>query len=50
MARKIIWTISAQQERKEILEYWFQINKSKSFSKKLNILLEAALKDIALTR
>ena len=29
MARQIIWTVSAQTERREILEYWVKRNKSK---------------------
>jgi addiction module RelE/StbE family toxin len=37
--RKIVWTISANEERKEILEYWIQRNKSARFSKKLNQLI-----------
>ncbi|MGV0846579.1 type II toxin-antitoxin system RelE/ParE family toxin [Empedobacter falsenii] len=37
--RKIIWTITANLERKEILEYWILRNKSKRFSIKLNYLI-----------
>ncbi|MGV0923205.1 type II toxin-antitoxin system RelE/ParE family toxin [Empedobacter tilapiae] len=37
--RKIIWTITANFERKEILEYWILRNKSKRFSIKLNYLI-----------
>jgi plasmid stabilization system protein ParE len=47
MARKIIWTQTAQTERREILVYWVKRNKSKTFSKKLNKLFVAALKDIS---
>lgn len=37
--RKIIWTFKANQERKDILEYWILRNKSKTFSLKLNKLI-----------
>ena len=37
--RKIIWTKTANLERKEILEYWILRNKSKRFSIKLNYLI-----------
>src|SRR5690606_12830171 len=37
--RKIVWTEKANLERKEILEYWINRNKSKSFSVKLNRLI-----------
>jgi toxin YoeB len=46
-ARKITWTTKANQERKEILDYWFKRNKSKTFSKKLNKLFIETLKHIA---
>ena len=41
--RKIIWTKTANVERKEILEYWFLRNKSKRFSIKLNFLILQSL-------
>ena len=47
MARQIIWTNSAQSERREILEYWIKRNKSKIFSRKLNKLIETALREIS---
>ncbi|CAH0286425.1 type II toxin-antitoxin system RelE/ParE family toxin [Chryseobacterium sp. Bi04] len=37
--RKVIWTIKANRERKDILEYWLFRNKSKTFSVKLNKLI-----------
>ena len=46
MARKIIWTQGAHEERKEILEYWIKRNKSKTFSRKLNKLIITALHDL----
>lgn len=47
MARQIIWTLTAQSERREILEYWVKRNKSKAFSKKLNKLIISALRDVS---
>ena len=34
-----MWTKKANFERKEILEYWINRNKSKTYSSKLNILI-----------
>ncbi len=42
--RKIVWTEKANLERKEILKYWIDRNKSKSFSIKLNKLIIHDLK------
>ncbi len=36
MAKQIIWSFLAQQNRKSILEYWKNRNKSNSYSIKLN--------------
>lgn len=47
MARQIIWTITAQSERREILAYWVKRNKSKTYSRKLNILIVDSLKNIS---
>jgi plasmid stabilization system protein ParE len=38
MAKKINWSARAQQERFEILDYWANRNKPKSYSTKLNQL------------
>lgn len=43
MANRIIWSLSAQKDRKSILEYWNERNKSNIYSKKLNELLKAAI-------
>jgi len=37
--RKVTWTKKANSERKEILEYWIERNKSKAFSIRLNLLI-----------
>ena len=43
MAKKIIWSLKAQNNRKEIFTYWNQRNKSNRYSLKLNLLfIEAA--------
>lgn len=36
MAKKVIWSLRAQSDRKNILEYWRQRNESDSYSKKLD--------------
>jgi len=42
--RKIAWTQKANAERKDILEYWINKNKSKTYSIKLNKLFVESLK------
>lgn len=42
--RKIVWTQKANFERKDILEYWINKNKSKIYSMKLNKLFIESLK------
>ncbi|MBD8082425.1 type II toxin-antitoxin system RelE/ParE family toxin [Chryseobacterium caseinilyticum] len=46
-SRKIVWTKEANSERKEILEFWIDHNKSKTYSIKLNKLFIKALKQLA---
>lgn len=43
MAKQIVWTNKAKKELMEILEYWMDRNKSNTFSKKLNKLIENQL-------
>ncbi len=40
MAKPIIWSFRAQQDRKAILEYWIMHNQSNLYSKKLNQIFE----------
>lgn len=47
MAKRIIWSRRAQEDRKYILTYWNTRNKSKGYSKKLNGLFKEAIKLIA---
>lgn len=47
MAKRITWTLKAQQERKEILQYWQAHNQSNNYSKKLNLLIKKAVVLIA---
>ena len=46
MAKKIVWTQKAQLERAEILSYWIERNKSKTYSIKLNKLFVETLKTL----
>jgi len=39
MVEQIVWTIKAKNDLTEILQYWNNRNKSKSFSLKLNSLI-----------
>lgn len=47
MAKQIIWSLRAQNDRKKILEYWTKRNKSKEYSRKLNGLFKEALRLIS---
>lgn len=47
MARRVIWVLQAQKDRKEILAYWKDRNKSVAYSKKLDKLFREALQLIA---
>jgi addiction module RelE/StbE family toxin len=42
MARKVIWSIRAQQDRKDIFTYWTIRNKSNAYSLKLNRMFNEA--------
>lgn len=47
MAKQIIWSHRAQQNRKEIFAFWNSRNKSATYSKKLNHLFKESIKLIA---
>ncbi len=47
MAKKIIWSLNAQRDRKNILFYWNKRNKSNRYSIKLNKLFKDAVKIIS---
>ena len=42
MAKKIVWSAKAQNDRKEILQYWKKRNNSTTYSQKLNFLFKNA--------
>jgi plasmid stabilization system protein ParE len=44
MARRLIWSVTAQNSRKSIFEYWNNRSKSKTYSNKLNTLFNQNLK------
>ncbi len=47
MAKQVIWTKRAQQDRKEILHYWRKKNQSDIYGKKLNLLIKKAIALVA---
>lgn len=47
MAKEVIWSLTAQDDRKRILLYWRTRNKSNAYSKKLNQLFKEAIMLIA---
>lgn len=46
MVKKIIWSQRAQDDRKQILKYWINRNKSNTYSKNLDMRFREALKII----
>lgn len=46
MVKRIIWSLKAQADRKQILTYWNNRNKSANYSKKLNQRFKEALQAI----
>ena len=44
MAKQIIWSLQAQEDRKQILSYWNNRNQSSTYSKKLHHLFKEAIK------
>lgn len=47
MAKQVVWSLRAQNDRREILKYWINRNKSNEYSKKLNRLFKEAVKLIS---
>jgi plasmid stabilization system protein ParE len=47
MATKVVWSVRAQRERFEILEYWVNRNKSKTYSRKLYQLFRIGMKKVS---
>ena len=43
MAKQVIWSLRAQEDRKKILEYWRKRNGSATYSRKLNFLFKEAI-------
>jgi len=48
MARRIVWSIRSQNDRKSIFKYWNKRNKSNHYSKKLHKLFIASSEFIAI--
>lgn len=46
MAKQVVWSLRAQAERKQILDYWRKRNKSNVYSKKLSLLFKESIKII----
>lgn len=46
MAKQIVWSLRAQSDRKEILDYWRRRNKSSTYSRKLNQVLKETVEII----
>ncbi|PZF74268.1 type II toxin-antitoxin system RelE/ParE family toxin [Taibaiella soli] len=48
MARRIIWTLIARKELKEILAYWKERNRSNVYSKKLKAAIAFTVTEVAI--
>ena len=46
MVKQVVWSLRAQNDRKEILNYWRLRNKSSTYSKKLNQLFKNSIQII----
>lgn len=46
MVKQVVWSLRAQNDRKEILNYWRLRNKSNTYSKKLNQLFKDSIQII----
>lgn len=44
MVRRLIWSVDARSSRKNIFDYWNNRNKSKIYSRKLNLFFNEDLK------
>jgi len=49
MAKKIIWSLTADNDRRQIIEYWINRNKSNTYSLKLDTQLRELIKLVAET-
>ncbi len=47
LRKKIVWSLKAIHDKIDILEYWIDRTKSKTFSIKLDILIDKALQQIS---
>ena len=47
MAKKIIWSIKARNDQLDILEYWYNRNKSTVYPRKLFKLINQAIEKLA---
>ena len=46
MVKQVVWSLRAQNDRKQILNYWRLRNKSNTYSKKLNQLFKNSIQII----
>ena len=47
MAKKVVWTITAKNQRREILEYWVKRNGNKSYSRRISAKIRNRIKYLA---
>lgn len=47
MAKRVVWTLTARNQRREILEYWFKRNGSKRYSRRISATIRRRIKYLA---
>ncbi|BCB95198.1 hypothetical protein JZK55_01200 [Dissulfurispira thermophila] len=47
MAKRVVWSLNAKNERRQILEYWHLRNGNKNYSRKLSREFNDAVKYIS---
>lgn len=44
MAKRVIWSLNASEDKIQLFTYWNNRNKSKTYSRKLNVLFKESVK------
>lgn len=47
MAKRVVWTLTAKIQRREILAYWIKRNGNKRYSKRISFIIRRRIKYLA---
>jgi plasmid stabilization system protein ParE len=47
MAKRVVWTLTARNQRREILEYWIKRNGNKRYSRRISATIRKRIKYLA---